>query len=107
MDKCLWFSEHMGSVRTVQCKEARTMPLGASYLLKTCGLVLNVIGQQDDHAKFSTLVRHLQNLALQVRNVATWKFFLLIHHLHCFCIFLNGYKIKNTQVIPCCHSEQR
>lgn len=70
------------------------MALRASYLLKTRGLVLNVFRQQNDHAKFSTLVRHLQHLALQVRNVTKWKFFLLIHHLHCFCVFLNGCKIK-------------
>lgn len=70
------------------------MALRASYLLKTRGLILNVFRQQNDHAKFSTLVRHLQHLALQVRNVTKWKFFLLIHHLHCFCVFLNGCKIK-------------
>lgn len=98
--------------RAVQCtygkckhstvKGAMNRDADSRYLLKTSGLILDVFGQQNDHAKFFPLVRQLQHLAIQILNVPDWKFFLLIHHLHGFCVFLDGYKKKkkSPQLFP-------
>lgn len=90
--------------RAVQCvygkckhsivKGAMNRVADSRYLLQTSGLILDVVRQQNDHAKFFPLVRQLQHLAIQILNVPNWKFFLLIHHLHGFCVFLDGYKKK-------------
>lgn len=104
--------------RAVQCvygkckhsivKGAMNRVADSRYLLQTSGLILDVVRQQNDHAKFFPLVRQLQHLAIQILNVPNWKFFLLIHHLHGFCVFLDGYKKKKkiTPIIPSCLSKR-
>lgn len=98
--------------RAVQCtygkckhstvKGAMNHDADSRYLLQTSGLILDVFRQQNDHAKFFPLVWQLQHLAIQILNVPDWKFFLLIHHLHGFCVFLDGYKKKkkSPQLFP-------
>lgn len=82
-------------------KETRCIKRGSCYLPQTCGLILDVIGQQDNHAELFALVRQFQHTTLKVCDVAIWKFILLIHHFHCFCVFLNSWKKQVAHIIVC------
>lgn len=68
------------------------LPTHLPHLLQTRGLILHVLGQQDEHAEVLVLKGELYDLTVDTVNVAHAEHGFQIHHLHWLGVRLEGEK---------------